>query len=245
MWWESRRWAVGSVKWRPSLVCIMVSGAKIGQTNSECRTERWCREPLSPKWTPVDVLVSLWNKLRVSDLCVFAVSASSLPCTENIRCRYLCVRRSTATCACWLSQCQWETSDLRYRQTEEFFCHGWIPPQYWLYIDLRQDLRHCLYAGLRQDLGHCLYVDLRQDLIHHLCFGLRQDLRPHLYIDLRQDRRHCLCVDLGQDLRHQLCIDLRQDLRHSLHVDLRQYLGAIIGILLEIWLSVLYYSVFG
>ena len=115
------------------------------------------------------------------------------------------------------------------------------PPKCWL----RQDLRHCLYAGLRQDLRHRLYVDLRQDLIHHLCFGLRQDLRPHLYADLRQDRRHCLCVDLGQDLRHQLCIDLRQDLRHSLYVDLRHYLGAMISMLLDIWLSVLYYSAFG
>ena len=207
MWWESRRWAVGSVKWRPSLVCIMVSGAKIGQTNSECRTERWCREPLSPKWTPVDVLVSLWNKLRVSDLCVFAVSASSLPCTENIRCRYLCVRRSKATCACWLSQCQWETSDLRYRRTEEFFCHGWIPPQYWLYIDLRQDLRHCLYVDLSQDLRETLPMSRFEEgpETPPICW-LRQDLRHHLCADLRQDLKHCLCV--AYVLKHCLCVDV-------------------------------------
>ena len=74
----------------------MVSGAKIGQTDSECRTERWCREPLNPKWIPVDELASLQNQLRVSDLCVFAVSASSLPCTDNIWCRYLFVMRSMA-----------------------------------------------------------------------------------------------------------------------------------------------------
>ena len=220
MWWESRRWVVGSVKWRHGLVCIMVSGAKIGQTNSECRTERWCREPLSPKWTPVDVLASLRNQLRVSDLCVFAVSASSLPCTENIWCRYLCVRRSTATCACWLSQCQWETSDLQYRRTEEFFCHGWIPPQYWLYIDLGQDLRHCLYVDLSQDLRETLPMSRFEEgpETPPICW-LRQDLRHHLCADLRQDLKHCLCVDLRQDLRHYLYIDLRKYLRHHLYVD--------------------------
>ena len=134
LWWESRRWVVDSVKWRHGLVCIMVSGGKIRQTDPECQTERTCREPLKPKWIPVDVLASLGNQLRVSDLCVFAVSAIGLPCTENIRCGYLCVRRSAATCACWLSQCQWETSDSRYRQTAEFYRHGRIPP----HTDLRQ-----------------------------------------------------------------------------------------------------------
>ena len=130
MWWESRRWVVGSVQWRHGLVCIMVSGAKIGQTDPECWTERMCREPQSPKWIPVDVLASLWNQLRVSDLCVFAVSASGLPCTANTPRGYLCVRRSAVMCARWLSQCQWEMSDSRYRGTAEFYCHGRIPPQH-------------------------------------------------------------------------------------------------------------------
>ena len=136
LWWESRRWVVGSVKWRHGLVCVMLSGGKIEQTDPECRTERTCREPLSPKWIPVDVLVSLRNQLRVSDLCVFAVSASGLPCTENIRCGYLCVRQSAATCAC---QCQWGTSDSRYRRTAEFYRHGQIPPHWY----------HCLLLSTR------------------------------------------------------------------------------------------------
>ena len=104
--------------------------------------------------------------------------------------------------------------------TEEFFSHGWIPPQYWLYIDLRQDLRHCLHVDLSQDLRETLPMSRFEEgpETSPICW-LRQDLRHHLCADLRQDLKHCLCVDLRQDLRHYLYIDLRKYLRHHLYVD--------------------------
>ena len=155
MWWESSRWVVGSVKWRHGLVCIMVSDAKIGQTDSECRTERWCREPLSPKWIPIDLLVSLRNQLRVWSLCICCLSQQS-----SVHWEY----------SVPLFVCQAIHGDVRLLAVTMPVRDVW-------------HLRHHLCADLRQDLKHCLCVDLRQDLRHHLYIDLRKYLRHHLYVD--------------------------------------------------------------